>query len=50
MEHLIGLASLLLAVVLMLPIPLGNVLPALAISWRSAFWSATASGSWPASG
>ncbi len=32
MEHLIGLASLLLAVVLVLPIPLGNVLPALAIS------------------
>ena len=32
MEHLIGLISLLLAVVLVLPIPLGNVLPALAIS------------------
>ena len=32
MENLIGLASLLLAVVLVLPIPLGNVLPALAIS------------------
>ena len=32
MEHLIGFASLLLAVVLVLPIPLGNVLPALAIS------------------
>ena len=32
MEQLIGLLSLLLAVVLVLPIPLGNVLPALAIS------------------
>lgn len=32
MEHLIGLLALLLAVVLVLPIPLGNVLPALAIS------------------
>lgn len=32
MEHLIGLLSLILAVVLVLPIPLGNVLPALAIS------------------
>ena len=31
MEHLIGLASLLLAVVLVLPIPLSNVLPALAL-------------------
>ena len=31
-EHLIGLLALLLAVVLVLPIPLGNVLPALAIS------------------
>lgn len=32
MEHFIGLVSLLLAVLLVLPIPLGNVLPALAIS------------------
>lgn len=32
MEHLLGLVCLLLAVVLILPIPLGNVLPALAIS------------------
>ncbi|MEO8118349.1 MAG: exopolysaccharide biosynthesis protein [Rhodoferax sp.] len=32
MEHLIGLLSLILAVVLVLPIPLGNMLPALAIS------------------
>jgi hypothetical protein len=32
MEHLVGLVSLLLAVLLVLPIPLGNVLPALAIS------------------
>ena len=32
MEHAIGLLSLLLAIVLVLPIPLGNVLPALAIS------------------
>lgn len=32
MEHLIGFLSLLLAVLLVLPIPLGNVLPALAIS------------------
>lgn len=32
MEYLIGLLSLLLAVVLVLPIPLGNMLPALAIS------------------
>lgn len=32
MEHLVGLLSLLLAVLLVLPIPLGNVLPALAIS------------------
>jgi len=32
MKHLIGLLALLLAVVLVLPIPLGNVLPALAIS------------------
>lgn len=32
MEQFIGLLSLLLAVVLVLPIPLGNVLPALAIS------------------
>lgn len=32
MEHLIGLLALLLAVVLVLPIPLGNVLPALALS------------------
>lgn len=32
MEHLVGMLSLLLAVLLVLPIPLGNVLPALAIS------------------
>ncbi|MBA3059832.1 MAG: exopolysaccharide biosynthesis protein [Gammaproteobacteria bacterium] len=32
MEYLVGLLSLLLAVLLVLPIPLGNVLPALAIS------------------
>jgi hypothetical protein len=32
MQHGIGLLSLMLAVVLVLPIPLGNVLPALAIS------------------
>lgn len=32
MEHLIGLLALVLAVVLVLPIPLGNMLPALAIS------------------
>jgi hypothetical protein len=32
MEYLIGLLCLLLAVVLFLPVPLGNVLPALAIS------------------
>jgi hypothetical protein len=32
MAHLVGLLSLLLAVLLVLPIPLGNVLPALAIS------------------
>lgn len=32
MEHLVGLLSLMLAVMLVLPIPLGNVLPALAIS------------------
>ena len=32
MEHFIGLLSLILAVALVLPIPLGNVLPALAIS------------------
>lgn len=32
MEHLVGLLSLVLAVLLVLPIPLGNVLPALAIS------------------
>ncbi|MDI1243853.1 MAG: exopolysaccharide biosynthesis protein [Rhodoferax sp.] len=32
MEHFIGFLSLLLAVLLVLPIPLGNVLPALAIS------------------
>lgn len=32
MEHLVGVLSLLLAVLLVLPIPLGNVLPALAIS------------------
>jgi hypothetical protein len=32
MEHLVGLVSLLLAVLLVLSIPLGNVLPALAIS------------------
>jgi hypothetical protein len=32
MEHLVGFLSLLLAVLLVLPIPLGNVLPALAIS------------------
>lgn len=32
MEYLIGLLSLILAVVLVLPIPLGNMLPALAIS------------------
>jgi len=32
MEYLVGLVSLLLAVVLALPIPLGNMLPALAIS------------------
>jgi hypothetical protein len=45
MEQLIGLLSLLLAVVLVLPIPLGNVLPALAISLlalgvleRDGFW------------
>lgn len=32
MEHFVGLLSLLLAVLLVLPIPLGNMLPALAIS------------------
>ncbi len=32
MEYLIGLVCLLLAVVLVLPVPLGNILPALAIS------------------
>lgn len=32
MEHFIGLLALVLAVVLVLPIPLGNMLPALAIS------------------
>lgn len=32
MEHLVGIVCLLLAVVLVLPVPLGNVLPALAIS------------------
>ena len=32
MEHFIGLLTLVLAVVLVLPIPLGNMLPALAIS------------------
>ena len=32
MEYLVGLVCLLLAVVLVLPIPLGNMLPALAIS------------------
>ena len=32
MEHLVGLVCLLLAVVLVLPVPLGNMLPALAIS------------------
>lgn len=32
MECLVGLVCLLLSVVLVLPIPLGNVLPALAIS------------------
>lgn len=32
MEYLIGLVCLLLAVVLVLPVPLGNMLPALAIS------------------
>lgn len=32
MEHVIGLLALLLAILLVLPIPLGNVLPALAIS------------------
>lgn len=32
LEHLVGLACLVLAAVLMLPIPLGNTLPALAIS------------------
>lgn len=45
MEYLVGLACLLLAVVLVLPIPLGNSLPALAISLlalgvleRDGFW------------
>ena len=32
MEYLVGIVCLLLAVVLVLPVPLGNVLPALAIS------------------
>lgn len=32
MEHLVGAVCLLLAVVLVLPVPLGNMLPALAIS------------------
>lgn len=32
MDHLVGLVCLLLAVVLVLPVPLGNMLPALAIS------------------
>lgn len=32
MEHLIGFLALLLSILLVLPIPLGNVLPALAIS------------------
>jgi hypothetical protein len=45
MEYLVGLVCLLLAVVLVLPIPLGNMLPALAISMlalgileRDGFW------------
>ncbi|MCM2342258.1 exopolysaccharide biosynthesis protein [Rhodoferax sp.] len=45
MEYVVGLLSLLLAVLLVLPIPLGNVLPALAISLmalgvleRDGFW------------
>ena len=45
MEYLVGLVRLLLAVVLVLPIPLGNMLPALAISMlalgileRDGFW------------
>lgn len=32
MEYLVGLVCLLLAIVLVLPVPLGNMLPALAIS------------------
>jgi hypothetical protein len=32
MEYLVGLVCLLLAIVVLLPIPLGNMLPALAIS------------------
>lgn len=32
MEHFVGLVCLVLAAILMLPIPLGNTLPALAIS------------------
>ena len=32
MEYLVGLVSLLLALIVLLPIPLGNMLPALAIS------------------
>jgi hypothetical protein len=32
MEYLVGLLCLLLAIVLVLPVPLGNMLPALAIS------------------
>lgn len=35
MEYLVGLLCLLMAIVLVLPVPLGNMLPALAISLRA---------------
>jgi hypothetical protein len=47
-EYGAGLLCLLLALILFLPIPLGNMLPALAICLLAlASSSATASGCWP---
>jgi hypothetical protein len=57
MEYLVGLVCLLLAIVVLLPIPLGNMLPALAISMlalgvleRDGYWIVAGLASAAASG
>ena len=47
-ERILGALCLILSLVLMLPIPFGNLMPALAICVIAlGYWSGTATGSWP---